>query len=373
MKASKNRTDSAYARRLLASVSQTTLVERDELLAFRAEMYGPRSAFGDPAWVQWLYDAAPSARRTGPALWTYRHEGRIEAHQGAIFARVCVGGVERTLAWTLDLMVSPDHRARGIGAVLPEVPLGAVDAAAGTEVSDEAQKAFGRAGWDHHGTLPLWLLVVNPEPFLTERAGPLLARVTGSGARALFALGRVATRAYAAGRRLEPIREFDERADAIWEQCGAAWPVIVRRDRSWLTWRWDACPLRKGAFGVWLHRGAQAIGWAVLRIGEHRERRAGFILDLLCPREELRALLALCVAELTKAPIDGIYFLFRAPRSGAILRSLGFIRRDSGFAMMTHAKDLPMEERTLFSDPGCWFVTSGDSDLDRPRENTVFA
>ncbi|HVU02564.1 MAG TPA: hypothetical protein VHE30_12470 [Polyangiaceae bacterium] len=364
---------SAYARKLLAAVTQTTPAEREEVLEFRAKMYGPRSAFADPAWVRWLYDDAPAARAKGPALWIFRHEGRIEAHQGAVFARLRIREQERTLAWTLDLMVSPAQRMRGIGAVLPQVPLGAAELGAGTEVSEAAQKSFARAGWQHLGTLPLWVHLVDPAPFLRERVGPGAAAVLGPGGRALGRAVRVAGRVRALGRRLVPMAEFDERADAIWRRCAADWPVIVRRDLTWLRWRWDACPRRESAFGMWFMRGQDAIGWAMLRVGTHRGEPAGFIVDLLCEAKELPALLALSVNELAKHRVVAVYCLFRGPGTRAALQQNGFLERASGLTMMCRTIDLPPEEQDLLAVADNWYVTSGDSDLDRPREHTVYA
>jgi hypothetical protein len=361
------------ADRVALGIARTTSAERAELLAFRARMYGPESAFADPAWVRWMYDEAPAAAVRGPALWTYRHEGRIEAEQGAIIARIRIGESERTLAWALDLMVSPAHRMRGVGSVLPAFALHDVDAAGGTEVSEAAQKSFARAGWSHHGTLPLWMLPVDPVRVLRARGAGLPARLVGIPARWAVSALRLGARARSAGMSLLPLAAFDERADAIWGRCSPEWPVIVRRDRAWLAWRWDACPRRDGAFGVWLMRGEEAVGWAMLRAGEHLGVPAGFILDFLCRPAELGGLVSLCVEELCRREVAAVYLLLRAPGADPVLRAQGFLRRDSGFAMMTLPTHLPPDERVALADPDLWFVTSGDSDLDRPRENTVYA
>jgi hypothetical protein len=364
---------STFARKLASAISRTTAAERTELLNFRARMYGPKSAFADPAWVRWLYDEAPIVGTTGTALWTFRHDGRIEAHQGALLTRVRVGNVERSLAWALDLMVSPGQRMRGVGAVLTDTMLRGLDVAAGTEISEAAQKAFGRAGWNHLGDADQWVLVLDPAAFLRREFHPTLARMLGSPAKSVLSVGRKAARAFGRGHKLVPMNRFDERADALWIRCASEWPVIARRDRRWLAWRWDACPRRRGAFGVWLNRGTETIGWAMLRVGEHRGLPAGFILDLICAPNDLRALLALCVAELSRKPIAAIYCLLRAPGASAALSVNGFLRRSSGFAMMCHSRGLPTGERQLLADPSQWFVTAGDSDFDRPREDTFYA
>jgi hypothetical protein len=364
---------SAYADRLLAQITRTTPADREELLEFRARMYGPQSAFADPRWVQWLYDDAPLAAARGPALWLYRDSGRIAAQQGAIRSRVRVGRDDVELCWALDLMVSPELRARGIGALLPKRVLEECSATAGTEVSDAAQKAFGRAGWAHLGTLPQWVRPVAAEDFLRARAPNLPAGLLRLPfAAAERAVGLYA-RLHARGRVLSPPVRFDERADGVWERSAPSWPVIARRDYEWVRWRWEGCPRRDGATVHWLQRGAETVGWVVLRVGEHRGVRAGFIVDLLAPSHELQALFALAVERLRSEDVVAVYCLFNAPGAQQALQHCGFLRRDSGFAMMIFTGSAPTEAASALTDPNQWFITAGDSDLDRPREHTTYA
>ena len=363
---------SSYETRLAADIHRTTLEERADVLDFRARMYGVRSAFADPAWVRWLYDEVPT-RRARPALWVFRRAGTIHGQIGAILTRVRAGDVERDLAWALDLMISPEQRMRGAGAVLPKAARDASDMLGGTEVSEAARKAFARAGWQDHGSLPRWVRPVRGA-FVRARSDVPLARLLGrglgAGARALSAIRVARSR----GRRLVSIAAFDDRADRVWQNAGARWPVIVRRDRAWLAWRWDACPDRRGARAFYMERRGEVLGWVVLRTGEERGLRAGYIVDLLCAPEELQWLLALSVDALSKMDVDAVYCLFRAPGVEPALAANGFFRRESGFAMMTYsAPTVEDETRALLGDPSQWFVTSGDSDLDRRRDGTVYA
>ena len=364
---------SAYAERLIAAITRATPADREELLAFRARMYGPQSAFADPRWVQWLYDAAPQSAQRGPALWVFRDGGRIAAQQGAIRTRVRVGHADVDVCWALDLMVSPELRARGIGALLPKKVLEEGGATAGTEVSDAAQKAFGRAGWAHLGTLAQWVRPVAAQEFIRARAPNLPAGLL----QLPFAAAETALSLYARlrarGRTLSPPVHFDARADGVWERSAPSWPVIARRDYEWVRWRWEGCPRREGATVHWLEREGQTLGWVVLRVGEHRGVRAGFIADLLCPAEELPALLALAVERLRAERVVAIYTLFNAPGTHAALKQCGFLRRDSGFAMMIYTGNVEGEAAHALADPNRWFITAGDSDLDRPREHTTYA
>lgn len=358
------RAPSSYEERLLAAVSRSTPAEREELLAFRAGMYGAQSPYADPAWVRWLYDEAPHAAVTGPTLWTYRHDARIHGQIGEITTKLRVGAGERDFGWMLDLMVSPAHRARGIGAALPKVVHRRAGAAGGTEVSDGAQKSFARMGWQHLGTLPRWVRPMRSAAFLRGRTDSRLAGLFAAPLDVASSVVSLAARVRTLGRRLAPLPTFDERADRVWQRCAPLWPVIARRDRAWLAWRWDTCPDRRGARAFSFERRGEPLGWVVVRVGEERGLRAGHIVDLLCAPEELDALLALSVANLMEQDVDAVYCLLSAPDSHAPFVANGFLRRDSGWAMMTSGVPAHAAE---------WFVTSGDSDLDRRRDGTTYA
>ena len=336
-------------------------------------MYGARSAYANANWVRWMYDEAPSAKTGGPALWTYRSDGVIQGQVGAIRARLRVGDREHDFAWSLDLMVSPAFRARGVGAVLPKVVQSSAELVGGTEVSEAAQRAFARGGWAHLGTLTRWARPVRgafARARVDSRFSPWLAPAVGVAASAV---GLVA-RARAFGRKLVAIEAFDERADRVWKTCAPRWPVVARRDREWLAWRWTSCPDRRGATAFMMTKHGDPHGWVVLRVEEERGLRAGHVVDLLCAPEDLDALLALSVAELRAHDVDVVYCTLGAPGASSALAANGFLKRDSGFAMMTFAPESADEHvRTLLADRDAWFVTAGDSDLDRSREATAYA
>jgi hypothetical protein len=41
--------------------------------------------------------------------------------------------------------------------------------------------------------------------------------------------------------------------------------------------------------------------------------------------------------------------------------------------MMVFASNLPSDAAHALTDPAQWFITAGDSDLDRPRDHTTYA
>ena len=71
--------------------------------------------------------------------------------------------------------------------------------------------------------------------------------------------------------------------------------------------------------------------------------------------------------------VVAVYCLFSAPGAQNALQHCGFLRRDSGFAMMINTGNVAADAAASLTDPSQWFITAGDSDLDRPREHTTYA
>jgi hypothetical protein len=169
------------------------------------------------------------------------------------------------------------------------------------------------------------------------------------------------------------VTQFDERADQIWATAAPFYPVLCRRDRHYLNWRFARFP-HAGRYRCLLFScGQTPVGYAVLRVGEHNGLRAGYVVDFLCPPRWTYALLARCLQIFRRQRVEVVYCLHLNPATKGAFSALGFVRRSSGWPLMIHARDLSPQAVALLRDPRNWFLTAGDSDADRPREGTIFA
>jgi GNAT superfamily N-acetyltransferase len=357
----------SYSDRLLAQVNRYQPADRESVLEFRGRLFGSP----DPEHVTWMYEQAPSAPDDEVALWTWQADGRVEAHQGAIRTVLRIGGEDRQLSWAIDLFVSSPFRSLGIGAVLPSKVTEEADVVAGTEVSEAAQKSFERSGWSHLGNVPVWFRPIDGTATLRTRLRhkhvPYSGWLLSAGLRLRMHASRLSTRHY----RLTSTDTFDQRADVVWNTCAPQWPLIAKRDFEWLRWRWDLnheFETRK----LWFEHGGEVIGWVVVATRDRRGLRAGLILDMLCPPNKVSRLLALVIQGFySDRDVEAVYCKFRAPETSRALSLAGFVKRDSGFAMMVYADKLPESERAIVLDPDNWYLTAGDSDLDRVRNPLV--
>lgn len=365
------RTAAGFRERLRARVARFEPGDRDEVVAFRREMYGERSIFADPAYLEW--ESRRADVRPNP-FWVYRDDGRIAGTQCGSRVEVRIGGERHRALWTFDLMIRPDCRLRGAGTVLAEAAFEDTPLTLGLEVSKEARRANLRAGWVDLGTVPLWFRPLDGTVLLRDRWHVPFARVVGGPANAILRGVELLGRATAGGWGLEltPIADFDERADGLWESVSPHYPVICRRDRAWLSWRFAHFP-KPRYHCFYLSRGGMTVGYAVLRLGRRHGQRAGYLVDYLCAPKWTRALVARVLEWFRARGAVAAYALHLDPSGCAAFKASGFVRRDSAWPLMVRAGGLSKAAFGMVSDPRRWFLTAGDADVDRPRTGTVFA
>jgi len=305
----------------------------------------------------------------------YRRDRQIVGHQGALSVSLQVGDHSLAAAWAAHLVVEPALQLRGTGATLSQRCFLDHDVLLGLEVSDVARRGFRRAGWIDLGTVPLFARIVSPRVLLAER-WPALRWPGLVGRAADLSLGAldavIALRAATRPLDVETVDRFDTRVDFLWEHARRVSPVIARRDHGHLNWRFadhpDPSRYRRLVF---THRG-EAVGWAVLRLEPRGPVRSGHIVDWLAAPEWAWFVLARCLTLLERWGAHIVYCLHLGPTGARALRQLGFIERDSGWPLMFRAKELPSSLVTLLCRRDSWFVTAGDSDVDRPRDNTIY-
>jgi hypothetical protein len=175
------------------------------------------------------------------------------------------------------------------------------------------------------------------------------------------------------GVQMERITHFDERADKVWWSASPHYPVIMRRDRAFLQWRYADFP-RAGYYQCFAFQSrGTPVGWAVLKLDKHNGLDSGFIVDFLCePRWQL-PLLSRCVSYLAAQGALAVYCALAGNHASRALHTAGFLKRDTGWPFMAQVDRLTERERRMVSEPGQWFLTWGDSNVDQPREGLVYA
>jgi hypothetical protein len=281
-----------------------------------------------------------------------------------------MGDEVRQTGWLVETMVLREYRSRAVGSKLM------VDAhedqpfSLSLGQSAEMREIQLRLGWRQVAPLQVAQLLVRPDQVLKGKLPAPAAWAAGLGLRASNALRGVLREAPRLDVR--EVERFDERHDRLWACASRDLTCAVVRDASYLNWKYVDQPGQQflrleltGADGVhgvaiWMFREADA---------HYRYRRA-HLVDLVAPFADAAALQHLVVGACRAAAehgADALLCLHIDARLTRALRAAGFHLRSPERFLLVDPGPLAGEALDRVLSPRSWYVTQGDSDIDRPE------
>ena len=262
----------------------------------------------------------------------------------------------------------PAYRLRGIGTVLSEVQIRENDVTMGLGITDSAYRAYLRSGWVDLGMLPSFVRPLDVGAMLARRWPGWAGRLAGAMLDPTLRLAETLSELSGLLNdvRMERIRRFDARADDLWHSVAELYPVACRRDGRTLNWRFADYPERGQYHLFYFYLGRRMVGYAVLRFRCRDGLRTGFIVDYFCAPQDVIWVFSRCLTFFSRRRVAAVYALCTCPKGAHWLRWLGFVRRRSGCRLMFKANVSDPAVLELLRNPDSWFVTAGDSDIDRP-------
>ena len=333
-----------------------------------------RWASGPPRRSRRTFDGSPKKNPAlnggGPPVWMLRHKGRIIGQLSAIPVALQVLRETHRASWGVDLIVDDAFRGRGVGAALSDACVAEYGLTLGVAVSADALRALRRSGWEDLGTLPMFIRPLQGTEALLSLVWPRASGVLGSSLdgvlRAADRVARTATSAWT-GTHFEEVERFDDRVDALWHAVSPDYDVVARRDQRTLNWRYADHPVPGRYRILYALKGEQLVGYGVIRVGPWREELAGHIIDFFASSKHVTALLVECLRVLREAGAHCVFCWQTHRALHGTLKLLGFIPRPSACALMVRIGGASEANTRALLDPGRWFLTAGDSDIDRPR------
>ena len=176
---------------------------------------------------------------------------------------------------------------------------------------------------------------------------------------------------YAPKLRIEPIFQFNLSFDDFWERVKNKYPILYRRNRAYLDWRFVQHPTRTYyKLAAW--QGDILVGYIVCRAARYRQISAGFVVDFLVEPSQLgeeagNALVSTAIDYFQSNP-SGMLVAMSQPNSqeGCILKHHGFAsipRRYQPIPSVLYRRLLSDElPKNLLDDIQNWFLQLGDFD-----------
>jgi hypothetical protein len=336
--------------------------DRRALDALYRRVFGHDAAESSRLRWDWQYRLNPLSRSGEPRIWVGREGTAVVGQIATIPVRLLVKGREIDGAWGTDAMVVPERQRQGLGELLVRTWDASSDAVLGLGLAEATHGMFEKLRW------PLLEIPCLVKP-LSRRAlriprwpAPINRLVSALTLPVVRFVAR--TRPLAAETRL--IRRFDESLTGVWERVSRKLDLSVRRDASYLNWRFIASPHVRYSVAA-LRRGEGTDGYIVYRHVHEPLGRVTLIVDLLVdPDDEagLRTLLAWVDREARANDSDKIrtYLLHAAFRRG--MRRFGYFQVGSPLEMFVkiNAFDVGSD---FYQHTDRWHVTLGDSDHDR--------
>lgn len=321
-----------------------------------------------PRW-QWMYVASGRRLAVEPRVWLYRDSENIVGHNGAIPVKLKVGSAQYLTAWFVETMVLETHRNQAVGSRLLMQASEDLPFSLSLGQTEQMRQINLQLGWLHVAPLATAQLLIHPEAVLKGKLSAPAAIAAGWGLRATTAVRTMLQR----HTRLDvqQVTRFDVRHDRLWEVAARDILCGVVRDASYLNWKYVDQPGQEFV-RIEIVDGDTVRGVVVLMFRDADEAypyRRGFLVDLLAPLSDeklLRQLVHIASTAAAEREADALFCLHISQRLTQALKQNGFLMREPGRFLLVNPGELPEEARRQVLAGKEWFVTQGDSDIDRP-------
>lgn len=264
-------------------------------------------------------------------------------HYAAVPVDLSVGGKQMRAIHSLDTMVHPDYRGRGIFTFL----------------ADMVYRESSRTGYhlvygfpnknSYHGFVSKlgWLGFGNINAFVAESRSLRRRSSSTESARSVLRLN-----------------EFDSSADLLWERCKEREKVAVNRTSRYLNWRYVMKPeVDYQIYGLFSSIG-ELKAYAVTKVYGRNGILLGHIVDILCDDyDHVPALLQTCYSHLLDEQVTRITCWANA--SSPVGRQLKFdgFKREMTETYFGAKPLVVMPGISLIGSYENWHITMGDSDV----------
>jgi GNAT superfamily N-acetyltransferase len=318
----------------------------------------------NPEFWRWEFLEAPDGHGL---IYLVEDGGKIVGHFADIPRRFSVQGEPILGTLSLDLMVHPDYRRRGIFEALGRYGAERVRKENGLfltafPIRRETIRGLKKIGWEEVVKLPVLVYPIRFSGIINRYLRfPLLSLLAGGAVRSLYMLlCRSRRRKRMEKVDVEEMGSLDDAFDDFWQKALSLCPVIGARDRNYLAWRYLQHPTRTYT----IYRAKQSgemKGYIVLRKVDLLNFNSAAIVDLLALDEVTLA--ALAEKGIQHCRQEGADLLgFMVPKIHAYyrtLRRIGFLPSFKVFLLMIYSHE---EGKRLFS-PKAWYVNWGDTDV----------
>ena len=311
----------------------------------------------------WQHRRNPYNATGQPGIWVAREGPTVVGQYPTLPVRLSLKGMEIDGAWGAGAMIAPERDRQG----LDEALIRAWDRNSGAVLafgpSEQPRGVIDRLHWPQSHLVPSFVKPLTRRaarvPNLTTPFNRLISAM-------IYPVVQVVSRTRPLRAECEPIRRFDNAFTALWERLAPKFDLAVRRDASYLNWRYIEPPHVRYSI-VALKRQGDVHGYAVYRHRHEPLGRVTMLVDFLVDPDDVSGLKTLLRWVDREARAEDSDKVRCAVMNGAfrrVLRRNGYFNVKSTLevSVKINAVQVP---RGFYDDTEGWHITSGDSEQDR--------
>jgi len=337
--------------------------DRRQVEALYRRVFGSDAAESNRLRWQWQYRQNPGAPPDAPPIWLAREGQTVIGQYATLPVRLSVLGREIDAAWGMDVMVDPSRQRQGIGDRLLRACDRDCGASLALGLTDSSRPLLEKLHWPNLGPLTS---LVKPLSRRAFRMPTWPVPVNRFVSYVTLPIVRLAARTRPLEGQVRMIRHFDDRFTTLWSRLSAQFAFAVRRDASYLNWKYLQPPHVRYLVAA-LERGPDVAGYAVYRHVAEPLGRVTRLVDFLAAPEDTSGLLTLLRwvdREARAADSDKIRTWVTHDAFRRLLRKSGYFAQRSAIELVAkiNAVTVPPD---YYRSTDTWHVTIGDSDQDR--------
>jgi GNAT superfamily N-acetyltransferase len=339
--------------------------DKEGILSLREVVFGQEERDKlDPRFWRWEFIENPDGRAF---IYLVEDPNKIIGHFADIPRQFLVGGEPVLGTLSLDLMVHPDYRRKGIFEAMGNYGAQRVKREKGLflfafPIRPETIHGLKKIGWLEVVRLPVLVYPLKFSGILNRYLHfPPLSLLAGGVIQFFhFLLYGMKRRKRAEEVEVEKVGSWDDSFDGFWQKASSYFSIVGVRDRNYLTWRYLQHPTR--SYSVFrAKKNGEMTGYIALRKVDLLGFNSAVIVDLLTLNEAtLTALVEKGIEYSRREKADLLGFM--VPRNhpyGNHLRKKGFLPSPKTFQFMIY----PHSEREVLLTPEKWYVNWGDTDV----------
>jgi hypothetical protein len=156
---------------------------------------------------------------------------------------------------------------------------------------------------------------------------------------------------------------FDRDYDRLWEECSPGYAIAVKRDHTYLNWRFIQRP-DWWYFPYAVYRQNRLTGYVVLKLYREDDILKGHVVDIFCKRDDEETISQLLAGSIDFFAEQGAdmatTWLWGSPTIEQVLSTKGFVKQPTDRPLILRVNIREKNRREIL-DKAHWYFTMGDS------------